>query len=55
MAGAGSSHTQKVFIEQVMQPKDSDRQAKNGVQGRRINMEIQMGHSQGLTVTGGGK
>jgi len=30
-----------------MLPKDSDMQAKNGVQGRRINMEIQMGHSLG--------
>lgn len=30
-----------------MLPKDSDMRVKNGVQGRRINMEIQMGHALG--------
>jgi hypothetical protein len=38
--------TQKSCLSdrQCYPPKDSDMQAKNGAQGRRIDMEIQMGH-----------
>ena len=47
---AGPNHTQKLFMEKVMLLlKDSDRQAKTGVQERWINWKS--GSTQRLKVT----